>query len=71
MFRVFSRIAFIARTFLAPNPFDELATYLDDEFKQITNRLTDIQADIADLGRLTEAKGGVLYVILSEMTVSW
>lgn len=71
VFRVFSRIAFIARTFLAPNPFDELATYLDDEFKQITNRLTDIQADIADLGRLTEAKGGVLYVILSEMTVSW
>lgn len=26
VFNVFSRIAFIARTFLAPNPFDELAT---------------------------------------------
>ena len=60
VFSVFSGIATIATTFLTPNPFDELATYLDDEFKQINNRLTDIQADIADLGRLIEAKGGVL-----------
>ena len=47
-------------TFLTPNPFDELAQYFDEEFKQINNRLTDIQADIADLGRLLEARGGVL-----------
>lgn len=47
-------------TFLTPNPFDELAKYLNQEFKQINNRLTDIQADIADLGRLIKAKGGVL-----------
>ena len=60
VFSVFSGIATIATTFLTPNPFDELAKYLDDEFKQINNRLTDIQADIADLGRLIEAKGGVL-----------
>ena len=60
VFSVFSGIASIATTFLTPNPFDELAKYLDDEFKQINNRLTDIQADIADLGRLIEAKGGVL-----------
>ena len=60
VFSVFSGIATIATTFLTPNPFDELAKYLDDEFKQINSRLTDIQADIADLGRLIEAKGGVL-----------
>jgi len=60
VFSVFSGITTIATTFLTPNPFDELAKYLDDEFKQINNRLTDIQADIADLGRLIEAKGGVL-----------
>ena len=60
VFTVFSGITTIATTFLTPNPFDELAKYLDDEFKQINNRLTDIQADIADLGRLIEAKGGVL-----------
>ena len=60
VFSVFSGIATIATTFLTPNPFDELAKYLDDEFKQINTRLTDIQADIADLGRLIEAKGGVL-----------
>ena len=60
VFSIFSGIASIATTFLTPNPFDELAKYLDQEFKQINNRLTDIQADIADLGRLIEAKGGVL-----------
>lgn len=60
VFSVFSGIASIATTFLTPNPFDELANYLDEEFKQINSRLTDIQADIADLGRLIEAKGGVL-----------
>lgn len=60
VFSVFSGIITIATTFLTPNPFDELANYLDDEFKQINNRLSDIQADIADLGRLIEAKGGVL-----------
>ena len=60
VFSVFSGIASIATTHLTPNPFDELAKYLDDEFKQINSRLTDIQADIADLGRLIEAKGGVL-----------
>ena len=60
VFSIFSGIASIATTFLTPNPFDELAKYLDQEFKQIHNRLTDIQADIADLGRLIEAKGGVL-----------
>lgn len=60
VFSVFSGIASIVTTFLTPNPFDELAKYLDNEFKQINNRLTDIQADIADLGRLIEAKGGVL-----------
>ena len=60
VFSVFSGIASIATTFLTPNPFDEMAKYLDDEFKQINNRLTDIQADIDDLGRLIEAKGGVL-----------
>lgn len=46
--------------FLTPNPFDELAKYLDDQFEEVNNRLTDIQEDIADLGRLIEAKGGVL-----------
>lgn len=60
VFSIFSGIASIATTFLTPNPFDELAKYLDQEFKQINNRLTDIQADIADLDRLIEAKGGVL-----------
>ena len=60
VFSIFSGIASIATTFLTPNPFDELAKYLDQEFKQINNRLTYIQADIADLGRLIEAKGGVL-----------
>lgn len=60
VFSVFSGIASIVTTFLTPNPFDELANYLNQEFKQINNRLTDIQADIADLGRLIEAKGGVL-----------
>lgn len=60
VFSVFSGIATIATTSLTPNPFDELAKYLDDEFKQVNNRLTNIQADIADLGRLIEAKGGVL-----------
>ena len=60
VFSIFSGIASIATTFLTPNPFDELAKYLDQEFKQINNQLTHIQADIADLGRLIEAKGGVL-----------
>ena len=60
VFSVFSGIASIATTHLTPNPFDELAKYLDQEFKQINNRLTEIQADITDLGRLIEAKGGVL-----------
>jgi len=60
LFSVFSGICTIATTFLTPNPFDELAKYLDEEFKQVNNRLTDIQASIADLGRLIEAKGGVL-----------
>ena len=59
-FSVFSGIASMVTTFLTPNPFDELAKYLEQEFKQINNRLTYIQADIADLGRLIEAKGGVL-----------
>ncbi|XP_022796361.1 uncharacterized protein LOC111334804 [Stylophora pistillata] len=60
MFSVFSGIASIVTTFLTPNPFDGLAQSLDEEFKQINNRLTDIQADIADLGRLIEVRGGVL-----------
>ena len=60
VFSIFNGITTIATTFLTPNPFDELAKYLDEEFKQINTRLTDIQADIADLGRLIEAKGGVL-----------
>ena len=59
-FSVFSGIASIATTFLTPNPFDELANYLDEEFKQINKRLTDIQGGIAGLGRLIEAQGGVL-----------
>ena len=57
---VFSGIASIATTYLTPNPFDEIAKYLDAEFRHINNRLSDIQNDIADLGRLIEAKGGVL-----------
>ena len=60
MFSVFSGIVTIATTFLTPNPFDELAKFLDDEFKQINNRLANIQADIADLSRLIEAQGRVL-----------
>ena len=60
VFSIFSGIASIATTFLTPNPFDELAKYLDQEFKQINNQLTNIQAEITDLGRLIEAKGGVL-----------
>ena len=79
MFSVFSGIASIVTTFLTPNPFDELAQYFDEEFKQINNRLTDIQADIAHLGRLIEARGEVLamqislalYGMPSEIMVSW
>ena len=80
VFSIFSGIASIATTFLTPNPFDELAKYLDQEFKQINNRLTDMQADIADLGRVIEAKVGVLamteqllalYGIPLETMVSW
>ena len=59
-FSILSGLASIATTSLTPNPFNELAKYLDQEFKQVNNGLTGIQADIADLGRLIEAKGGVL-----------
>ena len=45
IFRVFTGVASIVTTLLSPNPFDELANYLD-EFKQKNNRLTDIQADL-------------------------
>ena len=60
VFSIFSGIFSIATNFLTPNPFDEMAKYMDEQFKNINNRLSDIQNDIADLGRLIEAKGGVL-----------
>ena len=60
VFSVFGGLASILTTFLTPNPFDELAKYLDDQFKQVNDQLYDIKADIADLGRLIEAKSGVL-----------
>lgn len=40
VFSVFSRIAFIARTFLAPNPFDELATDIVERRVQTDNQPT-------------------------------
>ncbi|XP_028404278.1 uncharacterized protein LOC114526931 [Dendronephthya gigantea] len=62
VFGIFGGLASILTTFLTPNPFDELAKYLDDQFKQVNDQLFYIQADIADLGRLIEAKSGVLGV---------
>ena len=60
VFGMFSGIASILTTFLTPNPFDELAKYLDEQFRQVNDQLFNIQTDIADLGRLIEAKSGVL-----------
>ena len=57
MFSIFSGITSIITTFLTPNPFDELAKYLQMEFKEIHRRLSHIQNDIADLKRVVESQG--------------
>lgn len=57
MFSIFSGITSIITTFLTPNPFDELAKYLQTEFKEIHRRLSHIQSDIADLKRVAEHQG--------------
>ena len=57
MFSIFSGITSIITTFLTPNPFDELAKYLQMEFKEINRRLSHIQNDIADLKRVVEHQG--------------
>lgn len=59
-FSIFSGIASIVTTFLTPNPFDELANYLSDQFKAVHSHLDEIQQDIADLGRIIEAQGSRL-----------
>ena len=56
-FSIFSGIASIVTNFLTPNPFDELANYLSDQFKAVHSHLDEIQEDIADLGRIIEAQG--------------
>ena len=54
MFSIFSGITSIITTFLTPNPFDELANYLNSEFTEIHRRLSHIQNDIADLKRVVQ-----------------
>ena len=54
MFSIFSGITSIITTFLTPNPFDELANYLNSEFREIHRRLSHIQNDIADLKRVVQ-----------------
>ena len=54
MFSIFSGITSIITTFLTPNPFDELANYLNSEFREIHRRLSHIQNDIAVLKRVVQ-----------------
>ena len=54
MFSIFSGITSIITIFLTPNPFDELANYLNSEFREIHRRLSHIQNDIADLKRVVQ-----------------
>ena len=60
VFGVFSGIACILTTFLTPNPFDELAKHLSKQFREVNDKLFNIQTDIADLRRLIETKSGIL-----------
>ena len=57
MFSIFSGITSIITTFLTPKPFDELAKYLQMEFREIHRRLSHIQNDIADLKHVVEHQG--------------
>ena len=56
---IFGGILSIATTFLTPNPFDEMAKYLEKEFDEVHRRLTHIQSDIADLKRVVQYENKV------------
>lgn len=60
VFSIFGGITSIVTTFLTPNPFDAIADYLNKQFEQVNERISDVQEDIADLKRLLEAQGSTL-----------
>lgn len=56
---IFSGILSIVTTFLTPNPWDEMAKYLEKEFDEVHRRLSHIQSDIADLKRVVQHENKV------------
>lgn len=56
---IFSGIVSIITTFLTPNPWDEMAKYLEKEFDEVHRRLSHIQSDIADLKRVVQHESKV------------
>ena len=56
---IFSGILTIVTTFYTPNPWDEMAKYLEKEFDEVHRRLSHIQSDIADLRRVVQHENKV------------
>lgn len=56
---IFSGIVSIVTTFVTPNPWDEMAKYLEKEFDEVHRRLSHIQSDIADLKRVVQHENKV------------
>ena len=52
----FGGLAAIMTTFFTPNPFDELAKYIKEQFNIVQQQLNDIKRDIENLQRVVEGQ---------------
>lgn len=56
----FGGITSILTNFLTPNPFDALASYLEQQFELVQQRLDDIQGDIKNVEMIVEGQSNKL-----------